>query len=77
MEELKKKQSSLQERIINVNAIIENIKKSFPYNQMDFLNSSELVEQKKNELTEKINEYNTAYSQYGQKLKELTGGATQ
>ncbi|MFP3042035.1 hypothetical protein LQZ19_09485 [Treponema primitia] len=77
MEELKKKQVSLQERIINITAIIADIKKSFPYDQIDFLNSPELVEQRKNELTEKINEYNTVYSQYEQKLNELTGGTKQ
>jgi hypothetical protein len=75
MEELKKKHSSLKERIININAIIEDIKKSFPYNQIDFLNSSRQVEQKKQELTDKIDEYNAIYSQYEQKLNELTGGA--
>jgi hypothetical protein len=75
MEELKKKQSSLHERIININAIIEDIKKSFPYNQIDFLNSPELVDQKKQELTDKIDEYNAVYSQYEQNLNELTGGA--
>jgi hypothetical protein len=75
MEELEKKHSSLKERIININAIIEDIKKSFPYNQIDFLNSPEQVEQKKQELIEKIDEYNAVYSQYEQKLNGLTGGA--
>ncbi|GHU65878.1 hypothetical protein FACS189447_05640 [Spirochaetia bacterium] len=75
IEEFKRKQVSLNERIININAIIEDIKKSFPYNQIDFLNSPRQVEQKKQELTDKIDEYNAVYSQYEQKLSELTGGA--
>ncbi|AEF81875.1 hypothetical protein [Leadbettera azotonutricia] len=74
-EELKKRHTSLQERIININASIEDIKKSFPYNQLDFLKSPELVDQKKQELTDKIDEYNAIYIQYEQRLNDLTGGA--
>jgi hypothetical protein len=74
LEELQNRMKSLHERITKINIAIADIKKTFPYDQKDFLDSPEQVELKKTELSQKLNDLTQILNEYENKLHSLLGG---
>ena len=61
----------LRKLIDKIHAQIEKVKKSFPYTMKEFLQDSEAIENRKDELNEIIASYETANSKYQNRINEL------
>ncbi len=73
IEYLKGKRESLKKHINSLLSYIEKIKKSFPYNQKEFLKDDIAVEKKQTELNNIIKQYKELYKHYEEKFNALLG----
>lgn len=73
IEYLKDKREALKKHIDSLLSYIEKIKKSFPYNQKEFLQDDEKVARKQAEINNIIEQYKEMYKHYEEKLNALLG----
>lgn len=73
IEYLKDKREALKKHIDSLLSYIEKIKKSFPYNQKEFLQDDEKVAKKQAEINNIIEQYKEMYKHYEEKLNVLLG----
>lgn len=74
IEDMTKEKEKLKKNINSLIEYIGKIKKSFPYNQKQFLEDEKAVEEKKEELNRIIENHKEMYKHYEEKLSALLGG---
>lgn len=73
LESFKNKKETLCRHINSITEYIDKIKKSFPYNQKEFLLNDEKVKEKQSEFNNLIEQYKEMYKHYEEKLSALLG----
>lgn len=73
LDDLRKKKDEYQTIIHGLIGAIKTIKNSYPYNMIEFLKNKDLINQKKIELNEEIEQCKLFYSELEEMLNELKG----